>query len=97
MMRQGIEMLRKTLPQNLLQALEIKMFNRQMHKLGNKILLPAKLGFFTPNGKLQSRGHDLLCYSWGLMNLSCPESRVLEMSKTRLIFLRTRTRSLRVP
>jgi len=53
MMRQAIEMQSETLPQNFLQTLEIKMHNRQRHKLVSQILLPAKLGFFTPNGKLK--------------------------------------------
>lgn len=41
-------MLCEALPPSLLQALEIKMFSRQVQRLVNKTLFPAVLGFFAP-------------------------------------------------
>lgn len=62
-MREGIEMLSETLPWNLLEELEIQVFNRQMHELENKILLPAEPGFFTPSGRLCRM--DMICPATG--------------------------------
>lgn len=39
-------MLCEALPPSLLQALEVKMFSRQVQELVNKTLYPAVLGFF---------------------------------------------------